>query len=425
MDWLKIIRTRTWALALIVWQAPSLALPMLVWLAPTMAMALLMSVAPTPALAQGRPAAVAVDEVVDQKLTQTAPTLGRLVTKLGGPIAARVAGPVLDVPLLVGDRVEAGDIIAQLDDATLVLDRDLRTAEVRQARAAVSRAQGRLQNANSQLARIERLRGSSSFTQQRFDDATLEVIEAEADVQEGNAQVQRAQVQLARVTLDIERTQIRAPFGGVITERAAQPGMYVSVGTTIARLVDDTHLEVEVDVPVDRLSGLIVGRAIAAQINNPAREIFATVRAIVPEEDPFSRTRAVRLSLPATMVSGLAINQSVTVLVPVGEPRIVTTVHKDAVIAQGSSRIVFVAAQGAAERREIQLGIADGNRFEVVSGLTAGELTVVRGNERLRPGQRLRYPGAPQPQGAQGQGNQPQGAQGQGAQEQSGRRTGG
>ena len=86
-------------------------------------------------------------------------------------------------------------------------------------------------------------------------------------------------------------------------------------------------------------------------------------------------------------------NQSVTVLVPIGRPRDIVSVHKDAVIPRGGKNIVFVAKEGKAEIRAIRLGSAIGNRFEVVQGLREGDLVVVRGNERLRPGQAITYKG--------------------------------
>ena len=67
------------------------------------------------------------------------------------------------------------------------------------------------------------------------------------------------------------------------------------------------------------------------------------------------------------------------------------SVHKDAIIRDVAGAVVFVAADGVAERRVVELGEAVGSRFEVISGLEPGELVVVRGNERLTPGQAVRF----------------------------------
>jgi multidrug efflux pump subunit AcrA (membrane-fusion protein) len=91
----------------------------------------------------------------------------------------------------------------------------------------------------------------------------------------------------------------------------------------------------------------------------------------------------------------LAAEQSVTVHVPVGAARNVLSVHKDAVTRRGSQSLVYVVEDATAELRSVQLGEAVGNRFEVRGGLQAGDTVVVRGNERLQPGDRVRVGGAP------------------------------
>jgi multidrug efflux pump subunit AcrA (membrane-fusion protein) len=83
----------------------------------------------------------------------------------------------------------------------------------------------------------------------------------------------------------------------------------------------------------------------------------------------------------------VAVGQSVTVLIPVGEAREVLSVPKDALVQARGGWTVFVAADNKAEPRTVELGVPLGDRYEVLSGLTAGDLVVVRGNERLRPGQ--------------------------------------
>ena len=95
-----------------------------------------------------------------------------------------------------------------------------------------------------------------------------------------------------------------------------------------------------------------------------------------------------------TTTKPLAAHQSVTVYVPVGARRDVVTVHKDAVIQRGRERIVYVVSDDTAEVRRIVLGEPTGSRYEVLDGLKEGDLVVVRGNERLRPGDKVRIDGA-------------------------------
>ena len=106
----------------------------------------------------------------------------------------------------------------------------------------------------------------------------------------------------------------------------------------------------------------------------------------------FSRDR----DLPAIGSPGnLAIAQSVTLDLPVGASRDVTTVSKDGVIQRPTGAMVFLVRDKAAQPQPVRLGAAVDSRFEVLDGLSEGDLVVVRGNERLRPGQAVTYPGAP------------------------------
>jgi hypothetical protein len=87
----------------------------------------------------------------------------------------------------------------------------------------------------------------------------------------------------------------------------------------------------------------------------------------------------------------LAAGQSVTILAPMGGPREALSVSKDALVQQAGGWIVFVAEDGKAAPRPVTVGAAIGGRFEIEGGLSAGDLVVVRGNERLRPGQPIQY----------------------------------
>ena len=85
--------------------------------------------------------------------------------------------------------------------------------------------------------------------------------------------------------------------------------------------------------------------------------------------------------------ANVAVGQSVTVQIPIGAARDVLSVPKDALVQARGGWTVFVAAEGKAQPRNVELGVALGARYEVLSGLAPGDLVVVRGNERLRPGQ--------------------------------------
>jgi RND family efflux transporter MFP subunit len=336
--------------------------------------------------AQGRPALVAVDAVIIELLVQTQPIQGRFVARQAGPVAARTRGTVTEVHVLVGDRVAKGDPLITLDTQRLAAEVERHRGVVEYRAAQVVGAQTRHSQAADELARMERLRKSAAFSRARHNDQTSKVAGSKSEIAEYNAQLRTSRAELTMAELDLNHSVVRAPFSGVIVRQHIQAGAYVRDGDPVAELIDDLSLEIEADVPSIRVVGLTKGLTVSVSLETE-KNLSAVVRAVVPQENGMSRTRAVRFAPNFDPVAvGAAAEASVTVRVPLGLARDVITVHKDAVVQQGGA-VVYVVEDGKAARKRVILGEPVGSRFVVKSGLEAGMMAVVRGNERLRPGQ--------------------------------------
>lgn len=339
---------------------------------------------------------VVADEVIKEPMTQTFPVIGRLVARRSGVVASRTQGPVDKMLVDVGDRVKKNDVIASLVTDSIVWKKRLKQAVVKEKKAAVTTANAQISLVRQELKRLKNLRRSAAFSQARFEDKRQEVVKAESAAAEASADLQRAQADLKLTEITLYYAQVRAPFGGVVSKRYTDSGAYLNVGQPVVDLIDDTSLEIEADVPSNRISGLAAGTPVKGKIDN-THSVPAKVRAMVPEENPLTRTRTVRFTAEFDgSLENLAASQSVTILIPIGETRTVISVHKDAVITRKGQKIVFVVVRNVegkgrkAVPRTITLGEAVGSRFEVLTGLKPGERVVVRGNERLRPGQKIK-----------------------------------
>lgn len=343
----------------------------------------------------GRPANVVVDAVIEEPLSQTVPVLGRIVAREFGPIAARIGGAVNEMRVDVGDRVERGAVLAVLDRERLSLERDRYQALVEQQRAKLMSVRADLQKRSLELKRLEGIRKSVAFSQARYQDAVQNVAVQKGEVAETRAQLSQAETQLKRANIDLRDGEVRAPYPGVVSAKHTEVGAYLNIGSPVVTLINDLDIEVEADIPGTRLGGLTPGTSIRLTLDDRS-EHKAVVRAIIPDENPRTRTRPVRF-VPNfnDLKRPLATNQSVTVHVPIGASRTVTTVSKDAIVQRGGKNIVFVVRDGNGQPQPVTLGVSVGNRFVVISGLKAGDRVVVRGNENLRPGQRLRISGDP------------------------------
>lgn len=339
----------------------------------------------------GKPMRIGVDPVTKAPVSQTMPVIGRFVARQHGVVAAATRGPIEEVLVVAGDRVKKGHVLARLVADRLRASRDLRRAELSEKEAALKAAEAQLKLSMGEMDRLEKLRMSAAFSKARLTDKQNEVLKYESEVSEAVAAVSQTKANLHLAEIDVYNAEIRAPYDAVVVQRHVAAGNFVDVGDKVVTLINDKVLEIEADVPSDRLSGLQTGRRLSVRLDDGQR-YDAVVRAIIPAESVMTRTRPVRFvplvdnALPAM---GLAADQSVTIEIPISEARDVVTVHKDGVISRSGTSFVFVVKDGAVEKRVVTLGRAVGVRFEVLSGLAPGDVVAVKGNERLRPGQKV------------------------------------
>lgn len=354
--------------------------------------------APVPGSAQAQdkkttepPMQVGVDAIVHQTLKQTVPVIGRFIARQAGEVAALTSGPIKSMHVEVGDHVKAGDVIAELVGDLLKWQFELQKAEVRQQAAAVKTRSARVKLRKQEMKRLERLKKSAAFSQARLEDKRQEVAVAESETAEARAQLARAKANMKLTETNLSYARVLAPYSGVISSRHIEVGAYVKIGDALVSMIDDEHLEIEAEVPSNRIAGLTPPLRVKAFINGTL-PITAIVRAVVPNENPQTRTRTVRFvpDLPGG-TKGIANNQSVTLHLPANGLAGAVSVHKDAILSRKGKTLVYVAKGDKAEIRPVQLGEAVGSRFIVKGGLVPGELVVVRGNERLFPGQPIRY----------------------------------
>jgi RND family efflux transporter MFP subunit len=320
------------------------------------------------ALAQtGGPAPVVVSEASERLLAPVTAYPGTVISRNQAHLAAEVDGR-LEWVAEVGDRVRKGDTLAQLD--TLLLQQTLLADE-----AAVKRERARLAYQSAEVNRLTPLVKKQSVPQSQLDEAVSNRDMTEAEIAAGQARAALNRERLKRATL-------RAPFDGIVVERPLQAGEWAQSGDTILRLVDISSLEVRTWVPVDALKFVHQGSTLMLS-GNP-RSTMGTVRTIVPVGDNRSRLYEVRLGLDENI---WPVGADLRVAIPTSEARKVLSVRRDALILRRDGTTVYrINGEGLAERISVDTGMADGEYIEV-NNISPGDRVVVRGGERLRPGQ--------------------------------------
>lgn len=313
----------------------------------------------------------ALVKVARAELKNVAPATlvpGTVVSRDDARLAAEVQGRLESVAE-VGDRFKTGEVVAQIEDTRL----KLMQAELR---ADITRAEAQVRFLESEEKRFSRLAEANLAAATQLDQTR-----SERDVALSNLEV--AKVRLAQNEDQLERARIEAPFNGVVVERLKMPGERVSEGEIVVRLVDQEHLEVVARAPLEYYGYTQVGQTL--ELSAGKRTATAKVRTVVAVGDANTHQFELRLDLPAGI---FPVGQTVRVSVPYDQQREALLVPRDALVLRPEGQSIFVInGENQAERVAVTTGVGAGESIEVIGELSAGDQVVVRGNERLQPGQ--------------------------------------
>jgi RND family efflux transporter MFP subunit len=310
-------------------------------------------------------------EVAAAELREMAPSVdvsGTVVSLNDSRIASEIEG-VLTWLADVGDAVDAGDVIARIDPRLIRI-------EVTRADANVARLQSEFEYRQRQLERTEELAAKNSASKTLLDEARAQRDQAQHLLTDAHAALERVQA-------DLERTEIRAPFAGHVTTRLASVGEFINVGEDVVRLVDTHRIEISLPASI-ALSGFIKpGMQVPVRSGGVERE--HPVRTVVPVGDAVSRMVEVRLDAGD---SEWLVGTPVQVSLPSDAPVSTVAVPRDALVERsGRSHVYKVNADNTAEQVSVQINAIVGLWVGVADGIAPGDKIIVRGAERLQPGQ--------------------------------------
>ena len=321
-------------------------------------------------LAQGGPPAanVRVAHASIQSLAPETLVPGTVVSRNDARLAAEVTGRLLDVAD-VGTVAARGDVVAQIEDTVIRLRKQ-------ELMAAVERARARLKYLESEEGRYVRLAESNLAAATK-----LEETRSDRDVSRGDLQV--AKSRLAQVEDQLSRTRISAPFSGIVVERLMMPGERVDIGKNVVRMVDQQHLEVIARAPLEYYSYVRPGQVL--DIRTAKVVATGTVRTVVAVGSENSHQFELRLDIENNR---FPVGQTLRVSIPTSDVRRALVVPRDALVLRPEGISVFVVDKDQkAKQVMVTTGIGAGDQIEVIGDLNDGDTVIIRGNERLRPGQ--------------------------------------
>lgn len=309
--------------------------------------------------------------VVTAKITALSPVAwvsGTVVSRNNSQIAAEVSGRLVSIAEL-GTLVRTGDIIATIDDRQLKIQQQQDVAEIENAQAKLVFLQSEVKRKQI-LAKIN----LSAIT-----DLDRDI--SERDIARGELIV--AKTHLAQTKQNLDFTQLKAPFNGLIVERLSNQGEYVKDGTAIIRMVETENIEASVFAPLTAYRYLQQSKSLA--IESPLGTGVATIKNLIPVADSRSHLMEVRLDM-STFDWPIGLN--IKVAIAYGESQKVLAVPRDALVLRRQGSSVFrVNEENNAEQVPIEIGMGAGQMVEIIGDIKAGDNIVIRGAERLQTGQ--------------------------------------
>ncbi len=317
------------------------------------------------------PAPVVVAEAKQEVIAPTRWVFGSVFSRYQADIAAEVTGRLLNV-VEVGDVVKKGDTLARIDASVTRL-------QFEELRAQIKSEQARLNFLSSEVERLQRLAATNHAAKTQ-----LEQTQSDRDATQGSLAAARSR--LAQAQDRVERSEIKAPFSGTVAQRLMEAGEWADSGEAIVELIDIRNLEIRARIPLSSMP--YISKESVLRAKSASEEAQANYRSLVPVGDTASRLADLRLSFDNTSWRP---GQSVRVAVPVGEARPVLVVPRDALVLRSNSTQVFrVNGEGIAEAIDVIPGDAEGDWIEVQGDIGMGDKVIVRGAERLRPGQAVK-----------------------------------
>lgn len=335
--------------------------------------------APDAAASAARSWLIAPEDVLT--LENTALASGPVVTGSVQPernadLRAEVSAVVLQVLKENGEPVKRGDVLVRLDETAI---RD----SVNSAEEAVRAARRTLDQSERMLERLTTLRASGMSSLQALEDA---------DIRRNNAQSElaAAATRAAQARQQLQRTSVRAPFDGIVSERKVSNGDTAQVGKELIRVIDPASMRFDGLVSADQIGVVRVGQTVRFHINGYAGEEFSgKVRRVEPAADPLTRQVAVLVDFdgaPRARVAGLYAEGRIE-----AASAAALTLPEAALVRAGDKAYAWRLQGGALRKAAVTLGARDARsgQWEVRSGLAAGELVLRSANAGFQDGQKV------------------------------------
>jgi RND family efflux transporter MFP subunit len=341
------------------------------------------------------PQPVAVAKVTREDLSQELVCDGELRPYQEIDLHAKVAGFLQSITVDIGDRVEAGQLLATIEIPELRDDIIAAEARHKSSEQEVARAQAAYEEAHLVFTRLSAVDKAQPnlVAQQELDAARAKDLTTASALAAAKAQVDVAHAEINKLETMFKYSRITAPFAGVITRRYADPGALIQAGTSsstqalpLVRLSQNDRLRLDIPVSVTYVSRIQRGDPVEIRVDSLKTKLTGTIARSTRKIETATRTMEVEVDVPNADLS-LIPGMYASVVLRLEHRANALVIPVEAVSRQKSCTVLVVNQNGHIEERTIGVGLETPRKVEVLSGLKENDLVMIGSRTQIKPGQ--------------------------------------
>jgi RND family efflux transporter MFP subunit len=357
------------------------------------------------------PLPVKVDSVRNGELVLKLKSPGEAVTNKRILITAEVQGAVQSLNVEESQRVDKGYVMVKIDDAEYKLTLERHEADrlrylsellLEEQFADPQDQTGEDENQDLLESKQEYEKARKLFRQGKISEAEFEDVyqkhelilirsgEMKEKIRAAAKGLTQAEIQVQKAKIDLEKTNIKAPYSGIITDIRVSPQEQISIGRELFTLVNIDNIQVHAKVLESEIAKMRVGREVDLRFSAYTDRIFkGKVKAISPIVDPEDKTCRVIVDVPnpdEQIKPGM--HAEVEIAADIYQNRLI--IPQEAVLSRGGRKLAFVVEDGLAKWRYIKVGLENEEYAEVLEGLEEGEIVIIEGHFTLAHDARVR-----------------------------------
>lgn len=299
-----------------------------------------------------------------EPLSNSVYTTGTILANEEVELRSEISGKIIKILFKEGSYVNKGDLLIKINDADL--------------QAQLRRAESKVKLSEEKESRQRQLRDGNLISQEEYDNTV------------GELNVNQADYDLIKAQID--KTEIRAPFGGIVGLRSVSEGSYVTTSTVMARLQNFNNIKVDFSIPEKYSASVKTGDELEFKISGSNRLFQAKVYAIEPKINPGTRTlqiRAICNSSYKELIPGAFANVELN-LKQIADAILIPTVS---IVPELKGQKVFLYKNGIVNAQNVEIGIREETRVQIISGLQKGDTVITSGILQVKPKSKVKISG--------------------------------